>query len=209
MAYQAVIFDAFGTILQIQDGSHPYRQLLREGMRHGRRPKPDDARSIMTLDGGMSACAEHLAIQISPQRLAEIEAVLELEVASIQAYSDAVEAVELLQQHQLKVGVCSNLAHPYGAAVMRLFPTLDAYTFSFEIGDIKPEPVIYQAACRALQYDLGEISDTRSIIMIGDSLRCDCEGPRAMGMTGIHLERSSGGKVDNLMSFAKLVLGTG
>lgn len=60
MASKVVIFDAFGTILKIQNGVHPYRQLLREGMKHGRRPRPDDAIQIMTFDGGLSACADAL-----------------------------------------------------------------------------------------------------------------------------------------------------
>jgi HAD superfamily hydrolase (TIGR01549 family) len=206
MAYRAVVFDAFGTILKIQDGVHPYRQLLREGVKQGRRPRPDDAVRIMTFDGSLSACADALEIQIKPQRLAEIEAALEEEIAGIEAFEDALEAVELLHMHHLPLGVCSNLAQPYAQAITRHFPMLDAYTFSFEVGAVKPEPQIYESASKALGIDLADDEDSRRIIMIGDSLRCDCHGPRSMGMTGIHLERSPPGRIANLVDFASLVV---
>ncbi|QOZ97711.1 hypothetical protein Pstu14405_21390 [Stutzerimonas stutzeri] len=47
MPVKAVIFDAFGTLLRIQDGRHPYRQLLTIGRANGRRPRPDDASVLM------------------------------------------------------------------------------------------------------------------------------------------------------------------
>lgn len=206
MTYQAIIFDAFGTILKIQAGVHPYRQMLREGMKHGRRPRPDDTVRIMTFNGSLSACADALEIQIQPQRLAEIEAVLEQEVAGIEAYPDALEAVSFLQQHLLPIGVCSNLAQPYARAVRRHFPKLQGYTFSFEVGAVKPAPIIYESACMTFGVDLAHDSDSRRIVMVGDSLRCDCHGARSMGMTGIHLDRSRPGRIANLVDFANLVV---
>lgn len=74
LEYTGVIFDAFGTLLEIKTGLHPYRDLLREGIRHGRRPRSDDAMSILTFNGGLAEIADHLEIQIQPQRLSEIEA---------------------------------------------------------------------------------------------------------------------------------------
>ncbi len=48
MKTSAVIFDAFGTLVEIQQPTHPFRQLLREGRRQGRLPRADDIRTIMT-----------------------------------------------------------------------------------------------------------------------------------------------------------------
>jgi FMN phosphatase YigB (HAD superfamily) len=42
--------------------------------------------------------------------------------------------------------------------------------------------------------------------MVGDSLRCDCHGPREVGITGIHLDRSKYGGINDLMVFASHVL---
>lgn len=209
MKYRAVIFDAFGTILKVQAGVHPYRSLLREGVQRGRRPRADDALRIMTFNGSLSECAEHLEVPIRQHRLEEIEAALEQEVAAIEAFPDALAAIALLQQHQLKVGVCSNLAQPYRKAVKRHFPELDAYTFSFEVGAVKADPLIYDSACESLGVGLNSlspISDRRRVVMIGDSLRCDCHGPQAVGIRGVHLDRSPGGQISDLMDFAKRVI---
>lgn len=208
MTYQAVIFDAFGTILQLRSGVHTYRQLLREGMRNGRRPRFDDVQKIMAFNGGLSACADYLGIQIQPRRLLEIESELDDEVSAIEAFPDAHEAIRFLQQHRMRIGVCSNLAQPYGRAVRRHFPALDAYTFSYEVGRTKPDPQMYSSTCEALGLGVVQVFGNQQVVMIGDSLRCDCHGPRQVGITGIHLERSPPGQISNLMEFAKFVVGT-
>lgn len=205
MRYQAVLLDAFGTILQITAGKHPYRQLLKEGLRNGRRPSPDDAKKLMTFNGGLSQAAEHLGISVHPLRLAEIEEMLEQEVSSIVAFPDALEAVALLQERKLLLAVCSNLAYPYGRAVERLFPTMDAFGFSYEMGTTKPDPWIYRATCEMMGAEVDNMFGEGRVIMVGDSLRCDCHGPRNVGITGIHLDRSGGGRINDLMGFARHV----
>lgn len=209
MAYQAAIFDAFGTLLHIRSAAHPYRQLLREAIKHGRRPRADDAQQIMTFNGGLSACADHLEIQIQAPRLLEIEAALDEEIDAIEAFPDALEAVRILQQHQLRIGVCSNLAQPYGRAVRKCFPTMEAYAFSYEIGAIKPDPLMYSTACIALGLKPIQVLGSQEVVMIGDSLRCDCHGPRQMGMVGAHLDRSASGEISNLVDFVHLILSAG
>ncbi|KPX15288.1 Haloacid dehalogenase-like family hydrolase [Pseudomonas amygdali pv. dendropanacis] len=206
MKYKAVLLDAFGTILQIKKGTHPYRQLMQEGRRSGRQPRPDDAQVLMTFNGGLSHAADHLGISVAPSRLSHLEEMLEQEVSSIEAFPDALEAVALLQERDRLVAVCSNLAFPYGRAVTRLFPTLDAYGFSFEIGTTKPDPLIYLATCERLGVIPGSACAETGIIMAGDSMRCDCEGPRDVGIAGIHLDRSKTTGIRDLMQFAELVL---
>jgi FMN phosphatase YigB (HAD superfamily) len=206
MKYKAILLDAFGTILRIKSGKHPYRQLLKEGRRNGRQPRPADARTLMTCNGGLSFAAEHLGIAIAPWRLAQLEEMIEEEVSSIEAYPDALEAVALLQEHERLIAVCSNLAFPYGRAVTKLFPTLNAYGFSFQTGVTKPEPRMYLTTCDKLGVVPGSTFGEDRIVMTGDSLRCDCYGPRAVGITGIHLDRSKTSGIRDLMDFAKQVL---
>lgn len=206
MRYRAVLLDAFGTILRIKTGKHPYRQLLKEGLRNGRRPNPDDAKKLMTFNGGLPQAAEYLGISVHPLRLAEIEEMLEQEVDSIVAFPDALEAVALLQQHELLLAVCSNLAYPYGRAVKRLFPTMDGFGFSYETGWAKPNPWMYRATCEMIDVELDNVFGEHRVIMVGDSLRCDCHGPREVGITGIHLDRSGGGRISDLTGFAHHVL---
>lgn len=147
MAIKAVIFDAFGTLVKIEKGVHPYRQI-----------------------------------------------------------PDGQEAIDLLQGVGIKVGICSNLSMPYGAAVKRLCPDLDAYGFSYEIGVLKPDPLIYRTTCDLLQVEPGHFFDARGeVAMIGDSQRCDRDGPRAFGIKGFYLDRHGQGDFSNLVDFAKLV----
>lgn len=206
MAYRAVLLDVFGTTLRIKSGVHPYRQLLVEGRRNGRRPHCDDARRLMVLNVGLAEAADKLGITIAAQRLREIEQSLEREIESIEPFPDAVEAIALLQSHQIKVGSCSNLAQPYGKTVHDLLPGLDAHALSFEVGVTKPDPLIYLAACQSLGVIPESLFGVERVVMIGDSLRCDCHGPRSVGISGIHLDRTGRGKINNLLDFAKLIV---
>ena len=199
--HHAVIFDAFGTILQIKDGSHPFRRLLKEGVRQGRRPQPDDAHILMTRPLSLEGAAEHFGIKISPQALQTLEDDLAKEVDGVEAFPDAMLAIKALQEAGIKVGVCSNLAMPYAAAISRLFPTLDAYTYSFALGAIKPDPLIYDDICQKLGAQPGRIH------MIGDSQRCDKDGPCAIGIDGHWLSREGAGDFDDLLTFARMVIG--
>ena len=67
MKTNAVIFDAFGTLVEIQQPTHPFRQLLREGRRQGRLPRADDIRAIMTRCLSLSEAALYFGIKISPE----------------------------------------------------------------------------------------------------------------------------------------------
>lgn len=62
MNSRTAIFDAFGTVVRIGRRTNPYRQLLREGIKQGRRPHPGDAHLIMTLNLDLRGVAEHLGI---------------------------------------------------------------------------------------------------------------------------------------------------
>lgn len=83
MTIQAVIFDAFGTLMKIQDGSHPYRQLMKIGKAHGRRSRPDDASVLMKSPITLTQAAAHLGITASPEQLSALETVLADEIAAV------------------------------------------------------------------------------------------------------------------------------
>lgn len=198
---RAVIFDAFGTLLKIQGGRHPYRRLLRIGQANGRRPRPDDAHVLMQEPLTLTQAADRLGIRVKLDELAELEQLLAAEVAGIEPYADGLEAVALLHREGIRIGVCSNLAYPYREAILRHYPTMDAYAFSCELGVIKPDAGIYNATCELL----GALPDLT--LMIGDSRRCDRDGPREMGIKGYFLDRSEGsGDYRELVSFAQDVL---
>lgn len=197
---RAVIFDVFGTLLKIQGGRHPYRQLLQLGRAQGRRPRPDDAEVIMRSPLDFSQMAAHLGIEVAVDQFVDLEQQLADEVEGIEPFDDGLAAVDLLQGEGVRVGVCSNLASPYCAAILRHFPTLDAYAFSCDLGVIKPSPGIYEMTCEMLGTPPAET------LMIGDSLRCDRDGSRAVGIRGFLLDRVGGGDYTDLASFAGHVM---
>lgn len=200
----AVIFDLFGTVLHIQDRQHPYRRLIRIGAKQGRVSSPGDLRLIMTLSGGIGEAAAALEIDLASLELEELQRSLELELASIRVYDDAQAAMTLLKVHSIKIGVCSNLAGPYCNEARRLLPGLDGYALSAECGVMKPDPTIYRSVCAMLsgEPELLPKSVHLRTVMIGDSKKCDEQGPRACGIMGFHLDRSGAGRFSNLFEFA-------
>jgi HAD superfamily hydrolase (TIGR01549 family) len=204
----AVVFDAFGTLLNFQNKRHPFRQLLKEGIVGGRRASPGDVRVLMSNPWSLKDAADQLGIRVSLARLQALQDDLDREVASITAFEDGIEAVGLLRAEGVRVGICSNLCKPYGAAVLQAFPDLDGYAFSYQVGAMKPDALIYQSICSALQVTPGHLFGGQhdQIAMVGDSLKCDQDGPRAVGMLGFHLDRSGRGGVRDLVQFAQLVI---
>nr|WP_274603804.1 hypothetical protein [Pseudomonas sp. CFBP 13727] len=67
--------------------------------------------------------------------------------------------------------------------------------------------MIYQAMCDSLgvQTHRYVLPAPPLILMIGDSPRCDRDGPRTLGISG-HLLTRGGGGIENLVQFAELVL---
>lgn len=91
---------------------------------------------------------------------------------------------------------------------MRLFPDLDGYAFSYEEGVSKPHPAIYRSICEKLGVTPGDYFGRNAIqvAMIGDSRKCDRDGPRGVGMMGFHLDRSGEVGFADLVRFAQLVI---
>ncbi len=208
MKITAAIFDAFGTTVHITRPRHPYLQLLREGRSQGRTLKGDDLRTLMINELSLDEAACVFGIKLTPARLHLLEQALEEEVASIRPYPDAREAIAILQEAGVSVAICSNLAMPYGLAVKQILPDLDGYVFSYQLGVTKPDPIIYRETCRLLSVQPGnEFSGQGRVVMIGDSPRCDRDGPRRVGISGFLLRREQPDGFSSLIGFARAVMG--
>lgn len=204
----AVVLDAFGTIVRINRRLNPYRELIREGRRQGCDFTLHGTHFMMTTNLSLVEMASQLGIYLSPAKRQELTRVLELELASIEPFPDALAAVARLQAAGVRVGICSNLACPYGPVIRKLFPNLDGYAFSYEVGAIKPNPIIYQAICSQMHVEPGHYfsSEQGRVLMIGDSKKCDQDGPRLIGMMGLHLDRKGQDAINDLKRFADLVI---
>lgn len=204
----AIIFDVFGTIAHIGRRTNPYRELVREGRRQGLTRTSEIMQLAMTTNEPLETLASKAGISLTLSKRQELSLALETELSSIRPYPDAMEAMTTLRRAGLKIALCSNLAYPYGPVVKRLFPDVTAYAFSYELGCLKPDPVVYQSACSQMAVRPGHCFDdgVGKVLMIGDSIKCDRDGPRAAGILGLHLERGPQGRIRDLVQFARLVL---
>ncbi|WP_337153701.1 HAD family hydrolase [Pseudomonas protegens] len=203
----AVVFDAFGTVVRIGQRTNPYSALLREGRRQGLAFTPDSTHLVMTGNLSFDQVADQLRIELSPSRRAELNDALGKELASIEPYPDTLEAIALLQEAGMVIGICSNLAQPFGPVIRKAFPHVQCHAFSYELGVMKPDPGIYLAVCRDMGVKIGHSdAEKGSVVMIGDSRKCDRDGPRGVGIKGYHLDRSGLGQISNLMQFANLII---
>jgi HAD superfamily hydrolase (TIGR01509 family) len=99
---------------------------------------------------------------------------------------DALQVLSWLEAHGVKRGICSNA--PFPPAMMRrqveangITELVDAVVFSSEVGKRKPAPELYQAALDAIT------TAPEKTMFVGDRVREDFEGPRAMGMRAVIL----------------------
>ena len=99
---------------------------------------------------------------------------------------DALQVLSWLGAHGIKRGVCSNA--PFPPEMMRrqvdtngVGEMVDGVTFSSEVGRRKPAPEVYRAALSAIGVE------ARHALFVGDRVREDYEGPRAVGMRAVIL----------------------
>ncbi|MFZ6873247.1 HAD family hydrolase [Undibacterium sp. Di27W] len=198
---QAVVFDVYGTIVEIRNKRGPFKKLLQLLAKKGRPPQADDAAKLMSMSADLSETAKFFGFELTAQELAPLEEDLQLEIDSLSLYPDTTSTLLELRKAGLKIAVCSNLAGPYAAPVMALLPvTLDAYIWSFEVRAIKPEPIIYSSVSDALN-----IAPSK-ILFVGDTLLADYIGPQSIGMRSVHLNRNNTPSANSTInSLAELV----
>lgn len=207
----AAIFDAFGTIVRIAQRTKPYDALLKEGRRQGLALTSASTHLVMTAHLSFDQVADQLRIELSSSKRAEMNGALGKELASIEPYPDALAAIDCLQEAGVVIGICSNLAQPYGPVIRKAFPRVQCHAFSYELGVMKPDPSIYLAICREMGLETHHAEPEKftkggQVVMIGDSRKCDRDGPRVVGIEEYHLDRSGQGQINNLMQFANLVI---
>jgi HAD superfamily hydrolase (TIGR01509 family) len=194
MKWEAVIFDVFGTLIPISGARSPYRPLMKWMQESGRRPQPDDATILLSKNFELRDIGSIFGISPPHELVIRCENELKLELLSMHLYADVERTLYLLKQSGVRIGLCSNLATGYGSRVLQLLPNLDAYIFSYQIGAVKPDPIIYKQALKQLG------CSAQSVLFIGDSLIADINGPQACGIATRFLDRKAGHNLDDLLS---------
>lgn len=173
---KAVCFDAFGTVVEIGDKRRPFRTLLRE------RPEGDLANQVLTHPLDLRSVAKLLEAELDENKLRDLENDLEAEISSVQLREGIGDIWRALRKDEIRIGVCSNLALPYGQPLLRALPdTPDALVLSYEVGLAKPDPAIFHLVCEKLDLSPAEI------LFVGDTQSADIDGPRAIGMSAMHI----------------------
>ena len=189
-----IIFDVFGTLVQIGERRSPYRKLMKWLKENGRQPKPDDAKFIMSQNLSFTELVKLLGINIPDQLLQELEHDLNDELQSIVLYEDTLSTLEELKELGFRLALCSNLAMPYGKVVSSLLPNIDTYAWSYEVGAIKPESQIYQYLIDQLE------CRAKDVLFIGDTPLADYSGPNEFGMSARLIDRKNGQKLADVLN---------
>jgi len=121
---------------------------------------------------------------------------------------DAPMVLTALREQGLRRGICSNA--PFPPAMMRrqmqsngIAQMVDAIVFSSEVGKRKPSPELYRAALDAIG------TSAERTLFVGDRVREDYEGPRAIGMRAVivtaHAEEPPPDGIPRIDTLADLV----
>ena len=173
-----MVFDAFGTVIDYPVKLSPYALLRRHW-----RSEQGFKQACLTQNIALPDLLQQLQLEtLWP----EMQALLAQERRHLALYPEVPEVMKKLQQLQIKTAVCSNLAHAYGADVRRLLPDVDATVLSYEVGHAKPEMTIYALVEEQLNLP------KEQILFVGDTQRCDYDGPKAYGFQATHLQRRLG-----------------
>lgn len=196
---RGVIFDVYGTLVEIRNKTSPYRKLLELGESQGRSRQAADAALIMSRPLGLAETAADLGIKLTESERQHLESLLAAEILSIELFDDVVTSLQQLRQSGLKLALCSNLAAPYAQPITEVLPiALDAYIWSFSAGAIKPAASIYLNTCEALGLSPQEV------IMVGDTYDADVAGPINAGLQAIWLRRDAESSTDWINSLEQL-----
>lgn len=174
---RAIVFDAFGTLIRYTARLAPYDRLMDAAGR------PMDRLACLTRDVPLATLATEVGVadnlDLMLPDLAE-------ELSGLRLFPEVPDVLAKARAAGLRLAVCSNLAYEYGATVRALVPDLDAYVLSYEVGVAKPHPTMYRLSCAELACAPAEA------VFVGDSKRCDFEGPQAFGMQARWLDRTDG-----------------
>lgn len=175
---EMVVFDVFGTLLQISDRRNPFAYVKRE------------------LDPGKATRFRRLAMTTT-KTLTEIDAELRSGATTADLALAQIEIAREIASTRLRPGVarvlaalpvphalCSNLSVDYVAALSACPEIKPEFRIlSCHVGCMKPDPEIYDLVIRAAGVP------AERILFTGDTQVADIEGPRLAGMHSMHIDQ--------------------
>ncbi|MBU0980570.1 MAG: HAD family hydrolase [Nanoarchaeota archaeon] len=190
MRVKAVVFNLYNTLLHVIDPVNPYLGVARD-LDPSIRKALDLRHAFMAEDRQFPELLEKLNL---PQD--DYVQQLEEELKRVVLFPDVNEVLSWLRRDGYMIGVISNMASPYKRPYyeLGLHNKVDIHLFSCETGIIKPNPRIY------LRLLSGMDLRPEDAMMVGDDVRCDYHGPKAVGMDAVLLDRKGKRSIDNTIS---------
>lgn len=177
---KAVLFDLYGTLLEFENDSRPFYQLVCRA----RNQQAAVKYALTSHNANLSEFADQIGLALQPD-LAALQATLEADLKRIQPFLEVMEVLTTLKRHNIKIAVISNLATPYKQPYYShgFDALVDVSVFSCDCGYAKPQPEIYELALQNLECAPADA------LMVGDSFRSDVEGPAQLEIQAVHLIR--------------------
>lgn len=177
-----VIFDLFGTLVRLDRDTNPFLKLAKTSNNLSVREAIDLA--LVKPFSSLKAYADFIK---SKDATDDLETMLVEDITTVELFHDVLDTLEYLKREGFRLAVISNLATPYkrvlsDTGIQHYF---DVCVFSCDEGVRKPNPAIYKVALERLGISPNEA------IMIGDSFVSDVEGPKRVGIKGLHLSRDA------------------
>ena len=203
LVHEAVLFDALGTLLELE----PPWPFLREQLRshHGIEVPEEDAKRAMLAemsyykahhhegaDSGSLAELRRRCAAVLREHLPQVadlaeDDLVEALMASLRftPYPDAAPALGRLRQLGVRTAVVSNWDVSLRSilAEVGLGGLIDEIVVSAEVGARKPDPAIVEAALRRLR------CPARKALMVGDSPETDVAAAEAAGVRPVLVDR--------------------
>jgi putative hydrolase of the HAD superfamily len=191
-AFQAVVFDFFGTLTRS----------VRRGPQHADIARalgcdPDAVLSVLDRTfqvrargdlGSAEATLRWVTEQAGGRpRTAQLRAAVPARVDALKAdtrlRADAESVLRALKQRGLRTALISDCTHELPAFLpsMPIAPLLDVNVFSVEVGRCKPDPLIYLEACWRMRVA------PEDCLYVGDGGSHELTGAAAVGMTAVRL----------------------
>lgn len=179
---QAVVFDCFGTLMEIRNKQKPYKFIINY-LKNQAYHRDDMALWLMGQSLTIEQIEEQSKIRLPLQVKTDFRRMLVREIESVKVFPEVNELLNELQGKDIKTVMCSNLASPYGEIARRSTIPLDHYIFSYEVGHIKPEEEMFAICQKKLNLP------KEHILFVGDSLKDDYEGSKTYGFQSLWLRR--------------------
>jgi len=153
---KAIIFDCFGTLMEIREKQMPYKY-LREELYKNNIVIDDFARIVMQSKCDIQEIEKLANYKFTNEQKIRFKQMLEKELRSVHVFDDVNRYLKELGTRNIKTALCSNLAEPYGKSAKTLTLPLNEYILSYNVGYIKPDKEIFNICLEKLKVNKEEV----------------------------------------------------